>query len=70
MEHVANAGDRAGGYAGLLERAGLYDDLPVVGPTPFRCCSPAVARKAVQAGEGTPQPAQPEPAAAQGSPAS
>eukprot|EP00969_Alexandrium_andersonii_P362528 15459906-Alexandrium_andersonii.AAC.1 len=51
MEHIANADDRAGGHTGLLERAGFFDDQLVNGPAPFRCCSPDVAHKAVQASE-------------------
>eukprot|EP00969_Alexandrium_andersonii_P048903 2144951-Alexandrium_andersonii.AAC.1 len=51
MEHIANTDDGAGGYAGLLERAGYFDEQPVTGPTPFRCCNPVVAHKAAQAFE-------------------
>eukprot|EP00969_Alexandrium_andersonii_P104032 4591647-Alexandrium_andersonii.AAC.1 len=51
MEHITNTDDRAGGYAGLLERAAHFDEQPVVGPTPFRCCNPTVEHRSVQVGE-------------------
>eukprot|EP00969_Alexandrium_andersonii_P211090 9323404-Alexandrium_andersonii.AAC.1 len=62
MEHIANTDDRVGGYTGILERASMYTDCPVAGPTPFRCRNPLVVHQEVQVGDGEVKLAQPAPA--------